>query len=62
MGTLRALAHDYPQTVHVCTLDVTLIAVARHRISDYDQTAGQRRVYRDCNDGKQSGDPAKAVT
>lgn len=23
VGTLRALAHDYPQTVRVCTLDVT---------------------------------------
>ncbi|CAG9191506.1 Short-chain dehydrogenase/reductase [Paraburkholderia tropica] len=37
------------------------IAVARRRISDYDQTAGQRRVYRDSNNGKQPGDPAKAV-
>lgn len=37
------------------------MAVARHRISDYDQTAGQRRAYRDSNDGKQAGDPVKAV-
>ncbi|MEK6345975.1 MAG: oxidoreductase [Burkholderia sp.] len=37
------------------------IAVAARRIDDYDQTAGQRRAYRDSNDGKQAGDPAKAV-
>ena len=30
-------------------------------MSDYGQTAGQRRVYRDSNDGKQAGDPAKAI-
>ncbi|MBN3725573.1 oxidoreductase [Burkholderia sp. Ac-20379] len=37
------------------------IAVAKRRIDDYDATAGQRRAYRDSNDGKQAGDPAKAV-
>ncbi|WP_459623900.1 oxidoreductase [Burkholderia sp. 3C] len=37
------------------------ITLAKHRISDYDPTAGQRRAYRDSNDGRQAGDPAKAV-
>ncbi|KWR84228.1 hypothetical protein [Cupriavidus sp. IDO] len=37
------------------------ITVARRQISDYDQTAGQRRAYRDSNDGKQAGDPTKAI-
>lgn len=37
------------------------ITVARRQISDYGQTAGQRRVYRDSNDGRQAGDPAKAI-
>ncbi|WP_322101909.1 oxidoreductase [Paraburkholderia sp. J41] len=37
------------------------ITMARRQISEYDQTAGQRRVYRDSNDGTQAGDPAKAV-
>lgn len=37
------------------------ITVAKRRIGDYDETAGQRRAYRDSNDGKQAGDPAKAV-
>ncbi|MFC4312382.1 oxidoreductase [Steroidobacter flavus] len=37
------------------------ITMARRQMSDYGQTAGQRRVYRDSNHGKQTGDPAKAV-
>ncbi len=37
------------------------ITMARHQIKDYDQTAGRRRVYRETSDGKQAGDPAKAV-
>jgi NAD(P)-dependent dehydrogenase (short-subunit alcohol dehydrogenase family) len=37
------------------------IAMAKRRISDYDQTAGQRRAYRDTHDGKQAGDPTRAV-
>lgn len=38
----------------------SMIAAAR-RIGDYEQTAGQRRIYRESNDGRQAGDPAKAV-
>lgn len=37
------------------------IAMVKRQISDYNQTAGQRRTYRDSNDGKQAGDPTKAV-
>ena len=37
------------------------IALAKRRMSEYDQTAGQRRAYRESNDGRQAGDPAKAV-
>lgn len=37
------------------------ITVAKHQMAEYRQTAGQRRVYRDSNDGKQAGDPAKAI-
>ena len=37
------------------------IVVAKRQIGDYEQTAGQRRVYRESNDGKQAGDPAKAI-
>lgn len=37
------------------------VALAKRRISDYDQSAGLRRVYCENNDGKQAGDPAKAV-
>ena len=37
------------------------IAVARQRIEDYSATAGAARAYRDGNDGRQSGDPVKAV-
>jgi hypothetical protein len=35
--------------------------MAKRRISDYDETAGQRRAYRDSHDGKQAGDPTRAV-
>jgi len=37
------------------------MSVAERRIGDYEQTAGQRRIYRESNDGKQAGDPGKAV-
>lgn len=37
------------------------ITVAKRQISDYNETAGQRRIYRDSNDGRQPGDPAKAI-
>jgi len=37
---------------------MTMVA---QRISAYDETAGKRRTYRETNDGKQAGDPAKAV-
>jgi len=37
------------------------MTVAERRIGDYEQTAGQRRLYRESNDGKQAGDPGKAV-
>lgn len=35
--------------------------LAARRIGDYEQSAGQRRIYRESNDGRQAGDPAKAV-
>jgi len=37
------------------------MTLAGRRIADYDLSAGQRRIYRESNDGKQAGDPAKAV-
>lgn len=37
------------------------MSVVERRIGDYEQTAGQRRRYRDSNDGKQMGDPARAI-
>lgn len=37
------------------------IAVARQRIEDYSATGGAARLYREGNDGRQAGDPAKAV-
>jgi len=37
------------------------MTLAGRRIADYEQTAGQRRIYRENNDGKQAGDPDKAV-
>jgi len=37
------------------------MTVAERRIGDYEQSAGQRRLYRESNDGKQAGDPGKAV-
>ncbi|WP_137175966.1 oxidoreductase [Massilia sp. HP4] len=37
------------------------MTVAERRIGDYEQTAGQRRIYRESNDGRQAGDPGKAV-
>jgi NAD(P)-dependent dehydrogenase (short-subunit alcohol dehydrogenase family) len=36
-------------------------AEAEHRIAEYDQTAGRMRVYFAEQDGKQRGDPQKAV-
>ena len=38
----------------------SLAAVAR-TISDYDQTAGKTRTYRDDNNGTQAGDPVRAA-
>ncbi len=35
--------------------------MARHQIGEHAETAGQRRLYRDNNDGIQDGDPAKVV-
>ncbi len=37
------------------------ISMARQEIAAYAETAGQRRHYRESNDGKQAGDPEKAV-
>ncbi len=37
------------------------IAMAAREIDAYADTAGKRRAYRDSNDGKQAGDPEKAV-
>jgi NAD(P)-dependent dehydrogenase (short-subunit alcohol dehydrogenase family) len=37
------------------------VAIAERRIDAYSDTAGKRRRYRDSNDGKQAGDPDKAV-
>ena len=37
------------------------IATAAREIDAYAETAGKRRAYRDSDDGKQAGDPAKAV-
>lgn len=37
------------------------IAIAEHKIDAYYETAGKLRQYRDANDGKQAGDPAKAI-
>lgn len=37
------------------------IAVARRRIEEYSPTAGAARRYRETNDGRQAGDPAKGV-
>lgn len=37
------------------------MTLAGRRIADYEQTAGQRLIYRESNDGKQAGDPARAV-
>ena len=37
------------------------IATATKQIDAYADTAGKRRDYRDSNDGKQAGDPKKAV-
>jgi len=37
------------------------MTLAARLIADYEQTAGQRRIYRDSNDGRQAGDPARAV-
>src|SRR4051812_8217227 len=38
------------------------IAVAQNRISAYDETSGRIRHFRESTDGKQSGDPSRAVT
>ena len=37
------------------------IAVARRQIDDYATTAGPARIYRENDNGRQAGDPAKAV-
>lgn len=37
------------------------ISTAAREIDAYAETAGQRRAYRDSNDGKQAGDPEKAT-
>jgi NAD(P)-dependent dehydrogenase (short-subunit alcohol dehydrogenase family) len=37
------------------------IAIADRQIDAYQETAGKLRHYRDTNDGKQAGDPAKAI-
>ncbi len=37
------------------------ISVAQREMPEYSETAGLRRRYRDSNDGRQAGDPAKAV-
>jgi NAD(P)-dependent dehydrogenase (short-subunit alcohol dehydrogenase family) len=37
------------------------IKSAARRIEAYDDTAGKQRTYRDTNDGKQVGDPDKAI-
>ncbi len=37
------------------------IATARNSLDAYAETSGKLRSYRDSNDGKQAGDPAKAV-
>ena len=35
--------------------------VAKREMPEYAETAGKRRAYRETNDGKQAGDPKKAV-
>lgn len=37
------------------------MTVAKQQMAIYEQTAGERRLYRESNDGKQAGDPAKAI-
>lgn len=37
------------------------ITMAKQQIPAYDNTAGQRRIYRESQDGKQAGDPVKAI-
>ncbi len=37
------------------------LAVAAREIPAYEETSGRRRQYRQTNDGRQAGDPAKAV-
>ncbi|MBJ3775313.1 oxidoreductase [Acuticoccus mangrovi] len=37
------------------------ITVASHEMPEYAETAGRRRRYRETNDGRQAGDPAKAI-
>ena len=37
------------------------IATAANEIAAYRETAGKRRHYRETNDGRQAGDPDKAV-
>jgi NAD(P)-dependent dehydrogenase (short-subunit alcohol dehydrogenase family) len=37
------------------------VATAERQIDAYSETAGNLRRYRDSNDGRQAGDPAKAV-
>lgn len=37
------------------------MAVAKRQIGDYQATGGRARTYRENNDGRQAGDPAKAI-